>query len=420
MSDKFLKFPTDFLWGASTSAHQVEGNNQNNWSLWEKKNADRLACKAKTYWKSWQMEKFPEMLSAKNYISGRATDHYNRYDEDFDLMKELGINTYRFSIEWSRIEPEKGIFNTKEIEHYKKMIKSLRKRGIEPFVTLWHFSLPIWFEDVGGWRNKDAVILFSDYVKKVVGEIGENVRFWVVLNEPIVYASYSYLTGNWPPQRHNVLLYVRVIRNLIDGQIRAYKIIKNLYPHANVGLANSVVFFEAYKNKLINRFIKKLADWWWNFRFLNKTQNYLDFIGCNHYSHNRINFGFNKNENLKVSDMNWELYPGSIYYAVKSLVRYNKPIYITENGLADKNDTIREWYIVGNLINLNRAIKEGINIRGYFYWSLLDNFEWDKGFWPRFGLIEVDYKNNLNRRTRKSASAYKDIITKNAVRADLK
>ena len=162
-------FPAGFLWGAATASHQVEGDNKNDWSEWEKINAGRLAQEAKNKWQSWQQEQFPEMFTAENYISGRACDHYNRFDEDFELAKSLGHNAHRFSLEWSRLEPEKGKFNQAAVDHYSQVIDSLRKKGLEPFVTISHFSLPVWFSQSGGWENKEAVFLFGklvDYLAK--------------------------------------------------------------------------------------------------------------------------------------------------------------------------------------------------------------------------------------------------------------
>ena len=164
MSERQTTFPKDFLWGAATSAHQVEGGNRNDWSEWEKKNAEKLAKDAPKRFADWQVKKFPEMLTSENYISGAACDHYNRYEKDFDIAKELGHNAHRFSIEWSRIEPEEGKFDEKEVEHYRKVIQAIRDRGMEPFVTLWHWTNPLWISEIGGWENKktiDISMLFS-------------------------------------------------------------------------------------------------------------------------------------------------------------------------------------------------------------------------------------------------------------------
>jgi len=407
-----LKFPKGFYWGSATSAHQVEGNNVNDWSEWEKKNAERLAKEAKEKWQPWQQEKFPEMFNPENYISGRACDHYHLYEQDFDIAKKLGHNAHRFSIEWSRIEPEQGKFNEKEIEHYRKVILALKKRGIEPFVTLWHWTNPLWIRDIGGWENKKITDYFERYAEKISNALGENVKFWITLNEPEIYASNSYFAGVWPPQKKNLFAYLRVLNNLIKAHRKAYGVIKKADSNSKIGIAKNNIYFEAYQNKLVNRVLKKFIDWWWNFYFLNRIRNHQDFIGLNHYFHNRINYGFNKNENKKISDIGWELYPEAIYYVLKDLKRFNKPIYITENGLADGGDKKRSWFILESLKNIGKAINEGVNVRGYLHWSLMDNFEWDKGFWPRFGLVEVNYK-TLERKIRPSALQYAKICKTN-------
>jgi len=387
-----LKFPDGFLWGAATSSHQVEGNTHNDWSEWEKSE------KRTNYLKSSGLA---DKYGLDNFISGKACDHYNRYKEDFKLAKELGHNAHRFSIEWSRIEPEEGKFDEKEIQHYRDVIQSLRDLGLEPFVTLWHWPIPLWLRDMGGWKNEKTADYFARYAEAMVKAL-PGIRFWVTLNEPEIYAFNSYLRGIWPPQARNPFTYFKVLKNLASGHNKAYPLIKAASPEAQVGIAKHNVWFEPADKSLVNRLLVKVADYLWNDYFLNLIEDFQDFIGLNHYFHNRVNWGFNKNANEKVSDMGWELYPESIYHSLRDLVKYNKPIYITENGLADAEDKNRAWFIEETLKHVSRGIEEGIDVRGYFYWSLLDNFEWDKGFWPRFGLVEVDYK-TMERKPRRSA-----------------
>lgn len=434
------KFPDGFLWGAATSAHQVEGNSQgslldlyekqglrvsvrdlrmdteNDWKEWERKNAERLAKEATgkfghlPNWKDIAVEAtFPN-----NYISGIGTNHYNRYKEDFALAKEFGHNTARFSIEWSRIEPSEGEFDQNAIDHYADVVKTCRELGLEPFVTLWHWPIPIWLRNKGGLQNKKLAEYFSRYVKKIVPVLKNDVKFWTTLNEPGIVALNSYYLGIWPPQEKGVLNYFNATSNLILAHKTGYEIIKQIDPGAQIGISTFQVYFEAERNRLVNIVLKKIADWWWNFYFLNKIKNHQDFIGLNHYFHNRINYGFNKNENKIISDLGWELYPEAIYRCLKDLARYKKPIYITENGLADAKDEKRPSFIKETLINIHRAIKEGVDIRGYLHWSLMDNFEWDKGYWPRFGLIEVN-RQTLERKPRPSAYVYKKIIEDNGI-----
>ena len=393
-----IKFPKNFLWGAGTSSHQVEGGNVNDWSKWEKGNAEGLAKKSETYWQPWQKEKFPEMLQSRNYISGRACDHYHRFKEDFDIAKELNHNAHRFSIEWSRIEPKEGFIDEKEIEHYRQVLIALKERNIEPFVTLYHWTLPNWLAEKGGWLNPKTPYYFDRYVKIISENLFDYVNFWITLNEPSLYASNSYLKGNWPPEKKSIFKYFRVVNSLVKAHKLAYRALHLIDLECKVGIAKNNIYFENIP----------FINYFWNKYFLNKIKNEQDFIGLNHYFHQTL-FG-NKNES--VSDMGWGIYPEGIYRVLKELKKYNKPIYITENGLADKDDQKREKFIKDYLIWIYKAIEEGVDVRGYLHWSLLDNFEWDKGFWPRFGLVEVDFK-TFERKIRPSAYKYAKICKNN-------
>lgn len=404
------KFFENFFWGAATSAHQVEGGNYNDWSEWEKLTAtDKVRSIKLRQWPEYLLKSYPNPLQVENYVSGRACDHYSCFEKDFDIAKELGHNAHRFSIEWSCIEPKKGEFNHQELEHYRQVILALRERGLEPFVTLWHWPIPVWLRDKGGWESKEVIGYFSRYVDFVVRGLGGQVKFWITLNEPTVYASNSYFRGWWPPQKRSMFAYFKVVRNLIKAHQESCKVIKKINPNAQVGIAHHTVWFEAYKNHFINRIMKWIADLLVNYHFLNHISDYQDFIGLNNYFHNRINYGFNKNENKVVSDLGWEVYPGALYGVLKDLSRYQKPIYITENGVADGLDILRGDFIEESISWIKKAMAEGVDVRAYFHWSLLDNFEWAYGFWPRFGLVEVDYK-TMARKIRPSAWKYKKII----------
>lgn len=410
-----LIFQKNFFWGSATSAHQVEGNNINDWSEREKQIAVRLAKEAKDRWQKWQQEKFPEMFNPENYISGRACDHYNRFEEDFDIAKSLGHNAHRFSVEWSRIEPEEGKWDEKEIEHYKKVIKALRERGIEPFVTLWHWTQPLWVRDIGGWENKKTIDYFSRYVEKLAASFGNDVKFWIVVNEPNIYAALGYIRGSQPPGVKNIFKAIRVFNNLTDAHKKAHQIIHKHGEAAKVGSANSVIYFDAGNNNFfVNRVLVFIADYFWNRRFFKKTGGFNDFIGANYYTRRLAGFSFGMEDQKPVSDLGWEIAPEGIYYVLKRLKSYNLPVYITENGIADAKDDKREEFITQHLRMVHKAIEEGVDVRGYFYWSLLDNFEMPeiRGFWPRFGLVEVNYL-TMERKIRPSARAYAEIIFNN-------
>src|SRR3989338_654717 len=200
-----LKFPEGFKWGSATSAHQIEGNNHNDWTEWEKGRPEE-------------------------FRSGKACDSYNRYEEDFDIAKQLNQNIHRFSIEWSRIEPEEGRFDFEAMKHYQRLVKSLRERGIEPMVTLWHFTNPIWFAEKGGWLNKKAPEYFTRYAKYVVDNLKDDVKLWITFNEAAtIYAHYAYLKGLWPPHARNIFKISKLWKNLRKTHTLAYREIKKTY-----------------------------------------------------------------------------------------------------------------------------------------------------------------------------------------------
>ena len=414
----------NFLWGAATSSHQVEGGNYNDWSEWERVNANRLALEAEK--KFGHLDSWPHIreqaTNPENYISGIACDHYHRFREDFDIAKQLGHNAHRFSIEWSRIEPEEGKFDEREIEHYREVIHALRERGMEPFVTLWHWTIPLWLRDLGGVESKQFPKYLARYAAYVVKELGQEVTFWMTLNEPTSVIGQSYARKEWPPQRGSLVTALRVYKRLAHAHRLGYKAIHEVQPNAQVGFGNALAFIEpAHRASMLDRLAVRIAMFWSNryfFKLVGKDTN--DYLAIQQYFHSRLAFPWhNQNENKKNSDMGWELYPKSLYCLLKEWGKIGKPIYITENGLADAKDSQRAWFITEALKHINRAREEGVDVRGYFHWSLLDNFEWDKGFWPRFGLVEIDYQlkaglpqaeKTLERKIRPSAWEYKKII----------
>lgn len=411
------QFPEGFLWGAATASHQVEGNNQNDWTQWEKQNAERLARESEGDFASWNphWEQFrKEATDPENYISGLACDHWNRYEEDFDIMQTLGLSGYRFSLEWSRIEPQKGVFDEQSLTHYQEMLRALRERGITPFVTLWHWTLPLWLRDEGGLLSRNFADYFAHYTEQVVRALGSDLLFVVTLNEPDVVASHAYLKGVWPPQEKSVVKFLSATRHLVAAHRKAYEIIKKNQPTIRVGIAKHQVYFERATATLWNTLLKSIADSIWNRWWLNRIKNHQDFIGLNHYNRNLIDGWYNKNPNDVQTDFGWEFYPESLEFAIRELMPYGKPIYITENGLADAKDTLRVQFIPRALHALQRAIQGGADVRGYLHWSLLDNFEWDKGYWLRFGLIAID-RPALGRTIRPSAQKYAEIARKNAL-----
>ncbi|MDP1884337.1 MAG: glycoside hydrolase family 1 protein [Candidatus Moranbacteria bacterium] len=419
------KFPKGFLWGAATSAHQVEGSTQNDWTQWEKDNAERIAMGAQDKWEKWQQEKFPEMFTAENYISGNACDHYNRFEEDFDLAKSGGHNAHRFSIEWSRIEPEEGIFDEKEIEHYRKVLVALRERGLEPFVTMWHWTNPVWIGEIGAWENNDTAKYFLRYAERICNEYKDLVKFWMPFNEPGSEVSLGYLFGNQPPGRKSKLGANAAFKNLMQAQKDTYKLVKSVSSDFQVGCSHFMFDIKPYNNLPWNIVAAKLMDYFANYRFFKAFNGSCDFFGIQYYQPFHVNFKlggtfFGLFENKKIikkqSDLGWQIFPEGIYNVLKKAAKNGKPIYITENGLADSTDRYRAEFIKEHLKYVQKAIADGVDIRGYFHWSLMDNFEFVemRGFWPRFGLIEIDYK-TLERKPRPSFYAYKEIIERNGL-----
>lgn len=420
---KVLQFPEGFLWGAATSAHQVEGNLDNDWVQWEKDNAEKKVKEAKSKWEKWQQEKFPEMFEKENYISGRACDHYNLYEKDFDIANELGQNAHRFSIEWSRIEPEEGKFDEKEIEHYRKVIMALRERGIEPFITMWHWTDPVWIGKMGAWGNKATVKYYLRYVERIFNEYKDVVKFWMPLNEPGTEASLGYLFGSQPPGIKSKISANAAFKNLMFAQKEAYKVAKTVSPDFQIGCSHFMFYITPYKNLPWNILAAKVMDYVSNYRFFKAFKNSCDFFGVQYYQPFMMNLKLggqfwglfeNKEGQREKSDLGWEYYPEGIYKVLKQAAANGKPIYITENGLADRDDRLRPKFIKEHLFYVHKAISDGVDVRGYFHWSLLDNFEFVelRGFWPRFGLVEVDYK-TLERKIRPSALVYAEICKNN-------
>ena len=391
-----IKFPQDFLWGATTSAYQVEGGNLN--SDW------------------WQWEK-----EAGKENSGSACRHYEFYEQDFDLAKSLNHNSHRLSLEWGRIEPQEGKFSQDELQHYIGVILSLRGRNIEPMVTLHHFTNPVWFAKSGGWENKRSVEWFLRYCDFVVRALAKHVHYWITINEPTIYISHSYIFGAWPPQEKSYLKAKIVHDNLLSAHIKAYRLIHKIYqeiriPNPAVSVAQHMQDYVPCTRSLKNCFAAYLRNKWYNFGILDKIARHkaMDFIGFNYYSRQLVDlqkWGIanlttdtckNNHHPVKKNSLGWDIYPEGLYEVLLKLKKYRLPVIITENGICTPDDNERWEYIRAHLKNIYLAMEKGVNVAGYFYWSLLDNFEWDKGFSPRFGLIDIDYS-NYKRTIRESA-----------------
>lgn len=387
---KTYQFPKDFLWGTATSAFQTEGNNRNtDWWTWET-----------GYRKNY---KYPYEKS------GNACDSYSRYEEDFDLCVGLNNNAVRISIEWARIEPKPGEINLEEIEHYKKVLLAAQKRNLKVFATLMHFTIPQWLAKRGGWLNPKSISCFAEYCKLCAREFGPLVHSFITINEPLVYTTMSYINGIWPPSVQNVFSAIIVENNLTLAHIKAYQAIKSIGNY-QVGLVENVAHFY-YKPGILSPIgfvVTKLLTFFNVDIHLLRIKNHSDFIGLNFYFTTRFSGVFAENVDDRQSDLNWWIYPKGLEKVLLHLKQYNLPIYITENGLADEWDTQRKDFIKDMLISAHNALEQGVDLRGYFHWSLIDNYEWHQGFWPKFGLVYVD-RNNMSRTPRPSFYYYADI-----------
>jgi beta-glucosidase len=407
----------NFYWGASVASHQVEGGTINQWSEWELANAKRLANgRHDDLRKLHNWEKIKNKVETpENYISGAGVDHFNKYEEDFDILEKLNLNAFRFTVEWSRIQPEEGVWDEAAIEHYRRYIKNLTSRGIEPFFNIWHWTVPVWFEKKGGFEKRKNLKYFASFVEKISDELLNDVKFVITLNEPNVYSTFSYLEGLWPPQKKNALRVTSVYWNLIRAHKKAWKIIKAKRPDIQIGVAQQLVNIQPARpdnvfDEIVTRAIRYIWNWWW----LNRISGYQDFIGFNYYFTNYYR-GFKKiNIDKPVNDLGWYMNPQGILPLLQKLSAHypGKPIIITENGLADEDDKFRKWWISETMKAIDTAKAQGINIRGYLHWSLLDNFEWAYGWWPKFGLVSVDRENNMKRKIKESALWWANEIKK--------
>ena len=407
-----LNFPKRFLWGAATAAHQVEGGNHNQWTEWELENAKTRATQSPHTLDdlpTWDEIKL-QATNPDNYVSGSLADHYSNYKQDFDFLTNMHMNAYRFSIEWSRIEPEEGRWDAAAITHYKNYIAELKRRDIEPVITLFHFSLPVWFVQKGGFAKRSNVKYFVRYAEKVMRELGTKVKFVITINEPEVYATESYWHANWPPAVRSKWQWWRVVNNMMHAHNQAAKVIHSLNRRYKVSIAKNSVFVYPGDDAWLTRASAAVMQYLQDDYFIKKAIKSSDFIGVNYYFSNRV-YGYRThNPNQRLSDVGWDMAPENIEYALERLWRkYKKPILITENGLADANDDSRQWWITKTIAAMSRAMENEVELIGYLHWSLIDNFEWALGKWPRFGLIEVDYE--TGRRTlRPSAKWFGRVI----------
>jgi beta-glucosidase len=423
MAKATFYFPHNFLWGTTTAAHQVEGGNTNN------------------DWWRWEQE---EGRIKDGASSETACGWWQNAEADLDRMAEMGQNAHRLSLEWSRVEPREGQWDQAAIHRYRELLTGLRERGIEPMVTLHHFSNPGWFVDQGGWENRKlALSRFPRYVEKAVGALGDLADLWCTFNEPNNYVLMGWLWGRWPPGRSDFGRAMGVMRTLLHNHAAAYQLIHELYPEARVGLSSHFVLFDpADPDSWLDRRASGWQDAMFNETtllalsrgrlplrarrlFIRGVKGTYDWIGVNYYYRRRVAFDARQSSALfgrlvvpegaevPVDGMG-EVYAKGILRLTRRLSRLGVPIYITENGVHDLTDDRRPRFLLTHLLQLWHAIQFCFPIRGYFHRTLVDGFEWDDGYSLRYGLIKMDPETG-ERTRRRSGELYADVCRANAL-----
>jgi len=409
-------FPENFLWGVATSAFQLEGSPNADWASWDSR------------------------LSEKPDV----TNHYRLYREDLALLKELGVNAYRFSLEWSRIQPREGVWDDRAIAHYQEIIDILAENRIEPMVTLHHFTHPLWFLKKCPWHEDASVDTFLAYVEKVLS-ILKGVRYWITFNEPYVLLLGGYLEGCMPPGVKDASLALRALNNILLAHGKAYDLIHTSMPDAMVSVAHNMAALAPWKRwNPLDRLLAKIAKYFYNHSILDAfltgtlrvkfpmadaieitvpIKGKLDFFGVNYYT--RVHLRFNPFKKMGVelrhrdiegnglTDMGWEIHPYGLEKVLRYASKLDVPIYITENGIATRDDQKKIRFMKRHVDVLERCLRNGIDVRGYFYWSLIDNYEWLQGLDSRFGLYKVDF-DTLQRRPTNAAAYYSYLIKSRA------
>jgi beta-glucosidase len=404
------QFPKGFLWGVATAGHQVEGNNVNS--------------------DMWVLEHVQPTLFKES--SGDACDQYHRFRQDIALTASLGFNTYRFSLEWPRIEPAPGEYSSAELDHYREVLLSCREHGILPFVTITHFTTPRWFGALGGWEARGASDHFARYCEKVSRHLGDLIGVASTMNEPNIgrllrwmglppevyttqaamLAAAATATG---AQRFSVVQFANqdlILQPLLDGHALAYEILKAGPGSFPVGMNLAMTDDQAVGvDSQVNRKSEECYQPWF------EAARHSDFIGVQTYSRSRVNSqGFAGPEpGVELTQSGEEFYPESLEHTIRLAAQATgKPVYVTENGIATENDARRVVYIQRALAGVRRCLDDGVDIRGYVHWSLLDNFEWIFGYGPKFGLVAVD-RATQRRIIKPSARMLGSIARKNAL-----
>lgn len=410
-----FRFPDGFLWGTATSAYQVEGFNTN---------AD---------W--WEWEQQPGRITAGGR-SGAACNWWHAAEADFDRMAALGQNAHRLSVEWSRIEPAPGRWDEAALARYRAMVSGLRARGITPMVTLHHFTFPLWVARRGGWLWSGLPQAMARFARRVVEALGDLVTLWCTLNEPVGAIVSGFLTGRFPPGGGGLRLARRALVQAVRTHAALYHTVHALQPAAQVGPTAYLRLFDPARPVPFDRAVAAVQDRLLNWAFLDalytgrlpallhlpplpEARGTMDFVGVNYYTRDLVALDLRAPRRLfarnfhapgaLMSDGGYgEIYPEGLYRVLQRARAYGRPLYVTENGLPDADDDRRPAFILDHLRQLSRAVQAGCDVRGYFHWTLVDNFEWADGWTLRFGLIALDPATQA-RTPRPSAEVYAGI-----------
>jgi beta-glucosidase len=374
------------LFGSATAAFQIEGgDNFSDWSDWEKN-------------KKHIIDQSNAKISANSW---------HKYKKDIDLLKKTKQNAYRLSLSWAKIEPKEGYFDKSAIEYYKKLLLELKKTKIKTMVTLFHFVLPKWAAAQNGFLNKKIIINFVGFCEQMVEELDDLVDQWVTINEPQTYVLFGYLQGKWPPGKKNLFSAFKVLKNLNRAHILSYKKMRKI-TSTPVGIVENIALFKPLFNNFWDKLFTFIINYLATVSLIGPISKFTDFLGINYYfevhlQHKKPLFKFLTK--LK-SDAGWSIYQKGLYNVIMENLIWRKPIYITENGIADEHDRYRPKFIKDAFRYIYKAIGHGADIRGYFHWTLMDNFEWAEGYTQKFGLFTID------RKPRQSAEIYRALIEK--------
>ena len=426
MPEATYRFPKGFLWGSATSSHQVEGHQtNNNWCAWENEQG--------------------RIFNGQR--AGAACDWWNgRWKEDLSNAANNGQNSHRLSIEWSRIQPTPDHWDASAIDFYREMLKGAHLLGLTPLVTLHHFTDPLWIYEAGGWEDDATIHYFAAFVRKAAAAFKDLTNLWITINEPAVYAFSGYLEGSFPPGKSNLGAAYKVMRNLLRGHAAAYKIIHEIQEDANVGYAKNYRGFQPsrawyppdqwitnFSSKNFNgAFSNALVDGKFKFGLQSETIpeaiGTQDFVGLNYYSTDKVRFKpflakdlFHKRyyeDGAQLSETGYIAnVPTGMFSALKWAHQFDLPIYVTENGVEDSMDSMRPAYLVEHLHQVWRAANFNWRLKGYFHWSQVDNFEWERGWSQRFGLWRLE-RETQERTRRKSVDLYAAICEENGISSE--